>query len=533
MNHSRTCWLCYLLSVLLLLSLTVPLQADGKYYPEKVYKTPPRIPHQRAIIVYKDGIEKLIIESELSGPGQEFGWIIPLPAKPLTFEKSTPGLIKTLELKLQPEIVHDSRKSLPSIISMVVFFTIVFLIFMYNKPKNLMAKVLCILIIAILSSVGLPVMMGGLSSAYEMIAVHQMQEVGSYQLAVLEARDADGLDTWLRENSYAGLDISDKQVIEDYIKENWYFVAARLKREGEGLSRPHPLAMTFPTQQVIYPLRLTGTVGSDVYLDLFVICDKKAQCERLILECSDTFQLRHKKSYYGNSITSELPWYQGIVHNIDIGHPQAIDLMWDGCFISRLSGTLTPQLMQTDLVLSLVKGDAQRKCYYSQQGAILTAISFCSFIWCISLIILLFVAYFRYKTQEKQKAMLDKAGKQLLVILLLIVIPIYLALPKVKVQTHRLSKHIHFVTWRMNLDYLKETFQENQQLKQIQDKDIMAQKVLEIINEVSDSHLDYDIKEEDSPFNFTVEKDETGLFIRFYDEGGFPIDISLNPDSQE
>jgi len=86
--------------------------ADGKYFPEKAYKIPPTIPTQRAILVYKDAIEKLTIESALNGEGEEFGWIIPLPAKPTQFEKASPGLIKTFSLTLQPQIIHDLNESL-------------------------------------------------------------------------------------------------------------------------------------------------------------------------------------------------------------------------------------------------------------------------------------------------------------------------------------------------------------------------------------------------------------------------------------
>ncbi|MHC4418082.1 MAG: hypothetical protein ACYSU6_05790, partial [Planctomycetota bacterium] len=72
--------------------------ADGKFFAERAYKVPPAIPSQRAILIHKDGTEKLIIESALQGEGKEFGWVIPLPAKPTEFEKVSPGLIKTLSL---------------------------------------------------------------------------------------------------------------------------------------------------------------------------------------------------------------------------------------------------------------------------------------------------------------------------------------------------------------------------------------------------------------------------------------------------
>ena len=79
--------------------------ADGKYFPEKAYKAAPAIPSQRAILVYRNGIEKLVIESSLYGKGQEFGWVIPLPSKPTEYEKTSPGLIKTFSLVLQPDII--------------------------------------------------------------------------------------------------------------------------------------------------------------------------------------------------------------------------------------------------------------------------------------------------------------------------------------------------------------------------------------------------------------------------------------------
>lgn len=65
--------------------------ADGKYFPQNAYKVPPAIPTQRTILVYRDGIETLIIESALEGPGQEFGWVIPLPSRPTRFEEASPG----------------------------------------------------------------------------------------------------------------------------------------------------------------------------------------------------------------------------------------------------------------------------------------------------------------------------------------------------------------------------------------------------------------------------------------------------------
>jgi hypothetical protein len=81
--------------------------ADGKFFPEKAYKIGPDIPSQRAILVYKDDIEKLTIESSLDGKGQEFGWIIPLPSIPTEFRAVSPGLLQTFDSIVQRKIIHD------------------------------------------------------------------------------------------------------------------------------------------------------------------------------------------------------------------------------------------------------------------------------------------------------------------------------------------------------------------------------------------------------------------------------------------
>lgn len=72
----------YLILFLTLLAAVGNIKADGKYFPEKAFRVTPQIPTQRAILAYKDGQEKLIIESTLNGQGQQFDWIIPVPSKP-------------------------------------------------------------------------------------------------------------------------------------------------------------------------------------------------------------------------------------------------------------------------------------------------------------------------------------------------------------------------------------------------------------------------------------------------------------------
>ena len=80
-----------------------------------------------------------------------------------------------------------------------------------------------------------------------------------------------------------------KAVVTDYIRAGWVFVAAELRRDAGGVSYPHPIALTFPAKEPVYPMRLTGQSGGPVALDLYVIADGEAKCEGLETEFCDAF----------------------------------------------------------------------------------------------------------------------------------------------------------------------------------------------------------------------------------------------------
>lgn len=94
------------------LGLPSGLRADGKYWPERAYEAPPRIPAQRAVLAFREGLETLVIESSTESPSRSLGWIIPVPSEPLAAEEIRPGLFESLALILGPTVVHDLSREL-------------------------------------------------------------------------------------------------------------------------------------------------------------------------------------------------------------------------------------------------------------------------------------------------------------------------------------------------------------------------------------------------------------------------------------
>ncbi len=512
--------------------------ADGKYFPEKAFKAAPAIPSQRAILVYKDGIEKLTIESSLDGKGQEFGWVIPLPSEPIEFEKTSPGLIKTFSLVLQPDIIHDLKRELGALWRTVVLVTLGSLIVVGTRPPD---RILWLILLFVVFLVLFTPHLGIHSketAATDMhgIRIHDVRQVGSYELTILETESSRALDVWLEDNGFMGLSEEDEKIVSDYIQDKWYFVAAKLRRQGDGFSRPHPLSISFSSDKPVYPMRLTATVGSNVYLELYVIADKRATCDVLTLEVSDTYRLRkeRKTSFSDRTIPSD---FAGKTHKQNIGHADAKRFMWDGCTLSKLCGMLKPEQMGKDIILQLKSGVPFQKRYYSRCGARDTGLAMLLRVWCI-LPILLAIAYHHKRKEPLGRGIfIKKILIPILLLCFLIWTLIYASLPKIDVRTApggkgRIAREI------------RDKHRRNSEIVMLaQDHDEFAGMGKDEIAKLMDEYFTTKnatnvysgepLKHEDSPGDYSIIEDERGIVFRTYSQGGYPDDHIVKPSRRD
>lgn len=94
------------LTLLAFLFMTASCLADGCVIRATAVPVEVRIPDQRALIQFTNGVERLVIETRFTGAGTNFAWVIPLPSPPAIEEAST-GLFPTLQCIFQPRVRHE------------------------------------------------------------------------------------------------------------------------------------------------------------------------------------------------------------------------------------------------------------------------------------------------------------------------------------------------------------------------------------------------------------------------------------------
>ncbi|NLW83853.1 MAG: hypothetical protein GXY41_05545 [Phycisphaerae bacterium] len=86
--------------------------------------------------------------------------------------------------------------------------------------------------------------------------------------------------------------------------------------------------------------------------------------------------------------------YKSRTYQNKIGHPQTKEFLWDGCWITKLVGTLTSEQMQRDIVLEWKNEESYRKKYFSHSGRWQMMGCVGLNVWWISLFV--FASYFKW-----------------------------------------------------------------------------------------------------------------------------------------
>ncbi len=246
----------FLVSLIAVLLAPTKALGDGMFVvPKFVWEKHKDInePTQKAIIVYDAGYEDLILQVKYEGPVDEFGWLIPVPNLP-TVQKGS--------MKCFYELSQYTQRN-------------------FEQQAG-----------------GIP-MAGSLGIADnekpEPIKVIEVKTVGAYQIAVLSTQDSGALAKWLEANRFY-FPTNKTDVLDAYIKQQWYFVAARINLSASGgfrLLSPrlaqnepnanysahlklasgelNPLQISFGSDRCVFPLNISSVNGKPSEVQVYVL----------------------------------------------------------------------------------------------------------------------------------------------------------------------------------------------------------------------------------------------------------------------
>ncbi|TDE98935.1 DUF2330 domain-containing protein [Occultella glacieicola] len=107
------------------------------------------------------------------------------------------------------------------------------------------------------------------------VDVLETVDLGPLEASVLAADDADGLAQWLDEHGYVMQD-GLATALRPYITEGWYYVAMRLTTDAADLTGElQPVDLTFPSESLIYPMRLSAAAATDQFVRTYVFADRR------------------------------------------------------------------------------------------------------------------------------------------------------------------------------------------------------------------------------------------------------------------
>lgn len=200
--------------------------ADGAVIPPPNYKVYES--GQQAVVWFENNLETLIVTARVLTNAADFGWLIPTPTRPIV-DKASYEIFTALNELTQPPLVATYEERIP----------------LFN--------------------------MGFESKAPPPVRVLEEKTIGIYQVVVLEANDAQALESWLMENGYP-YPRQGAYILEDYIQNGWYFTAARIN-EKSALSSTYlerwlqPLQLRFATEKMVYPFKISAIQVDDFLYD--------------------------------------------------------------------------------------------------------------------------------------------------------------------------------------------------------------------------------------------------------------------------
>jgi hypothetical protein len=167
------------------------------------------------------------------------------------------------------------------------------------------------------------------------------QRLGPFDVTRLAANDPTALANWLSDNGFPHPDGLDDN-LAPYVADGWEVVAVQLvpAEEGGSLSGAlQPLRLSFASDTVVYPMRLSRSATTSQYIDLYVLAD-------------------HRMDPSAVPVAGERPTleFAGRIERSD--SPALAEYVGDGAFLTRWKNTIwDPAAIGGDYVFEQAASD--------------------------------------------------------------------------------------------------------------------------------------------------------------------------------
>lgn len=255
---------------------------------------------QENVLLRWDGqTEKLLMSLGVLGESTDAAIVLPVPAQ-ATVELGKASTWAELDTLTQPLVVHEKR---------------------YVSPFELFAGG---------SEAGAPMPGAAGGGGPPPVTVLSQQKLGPFEVTNLAATDATALSDWLTEHGYT-LSPGLAAAFAPYIEENWYYIAVKLSPgTGNTLSGAlDPLLVTFPTQQLVYPMRGSANAKDNEVVTIYVLADHRMD----------------KTEDFGSSLVTYADW----VDTSDLHAGSVLTPFVDKkIFLTKFEETVSPTLVDDD-----------------------------------------------------------------------------------------------------------------------------------------------------------------------------------------
>ena len=278
---------------------------------------------------------------------------------------------------------------------------------------------------------------------------------------------------------------------------------------------------------------LTALAELPVYLELFVVADKSATVPGLEPEVVTSYWKGkpHRPSFLAATDPDyEPPYMAGYIHTFDLYHPSAIDQLWNGCMVSKLTGTLKPRNMKKDLAISLTEGELFQAVRYSYAGAVKMGLWGALPLWILLMPVLVFGCHQRILFECDDRFFWTKLFLPAVAATGVVGVGIFLCLPKVAVLTgpgrgEYSIWHTPQLSWNPGIKLV-----DSQGLVHGKDATTVADRYRRYFaaHPSANEYTGERVREEDSPGNYQIIKTAEGTIFRAYSRNGRPYDIALH-----